>query len=198
MGLPSCLLTRCVRRVGFRAGETGCRAGVLGPALLCLHVFYAWCLCHGLGGITVPTLFFYVHALSFFLYEGRIGRTRRARGYVDFACLTVLLWIVGKQQLEKEKKRNRKWTGPTPLGTCRRCHVVSSADQCRLFLFWGARARRAREDEGGWLIRRCDLIPARFDMWPLVSTFFLSLTHTHSLSHLPLTCLPAPTPLGDD
>lgn len=63
------------------------------------------------------------------------------------------------------------------------------------FFCFGAR----RGDEGGWPIRRCDLIPARFDMWPIgLHVFALSLSF--SLSPLLLTCspAPAPTPLGDD
>lgn len=48
-----------------------------------------------------------------------------------------------------------------------------------------------REDEGGWPIRRCDLIPARFDMWPIgLHVFALSL----SFSPPPLSltwCSPA-------
>lgn len=56
-----------------------------------------------------------------------------------------------------------------------------------------------REDEGGWPIRRCDLIPARFDMWPIgLHVFALSLSLSPPLTHLVLTCSPAPTPLGDD
>lgn len=50
------------------------------------------------------------------------------------------------------------------------------------FFCFGAR----RGDEGGWPIRRCDLIPARFDMWPIglhvfALSLFLSLT---SAAHL--------------
>lgn len=53
------------------------------------------------------------------------------------------------------------------------------------FCFFGAGSKRL----AGWPIRRCDLIPARSDMWPIGVhvLFFLSLSLA-LVPSLPLTC----------
>lgn len=51
------------------------------------------------------------------------------------------------------------------------------------FFCFGGTQMGERMDEGGWPIRRCDLIPARLDMWPIgLHVFALSLSFSPSLS----------------